>query len=91
MHKNCIKISCKQEDNLLRTSENFQNHIQLAINSDVNEHGIKLHSILNNLEFFKFGINLSMDIMHDFLNGICQLKFKLFIKFLIQEKLASTE
>ncbi|KYM97806.1 hypothetical protein ALC62_11501, partial [Cyphomyrmex costatus] len=47
---------------------------------------IKLRSVLNN-----FGINLSMDIMHDFLDGICQLELKLFIKFLIQEKLASIE
>nr|XP_012220641.1 PREDICTED: uncharacterized protein LOC105671240 [Linepithema humile] len=92
MHKNFTKINCKQEDILLRTPENFKNHIQLAINHyDDSVYGIKLRSALNDLEFFKFGINLSVDIMHDFLEGICQLELKLFLKFLIQEKLTSIE
>lgn len=29
--------------------------------------------------------------MHDFLEGICQLELKMFMKFLIQKKLASLE
>lgn len=90
MHKNVTKVSCKQEDVLLRTHESFQNDIQLAMNDpDDSLHGIKLRSVLNNLEFSKFGINVSVDIMHDFLERIYQLKHKLFLKFLIQEILAS--
>jgi len=72
MHKHSIKENCKQNNTLLKTPEGFQNHIQLAINNpNSSEYGIKSHSVLNDLEFYKFGINLSLDIMHDFLEGIC--------------------
>lgn len=90
MNKDSTKVHCKQDDTLLRTPESFQNHIKLSINHpDSSEHGIKSRSVLNNFEFLKFGINLSADIMHDFLEEICQLELKLFLKFLIQKKLTS--
>jgi len=92
MHKHSTKENCKQNYTLLRTPEGFQNHIQLAINNpNSSEYGIKSRSVLNDLEFFKFGINLSLDIMHDFLKGICQYEFKMFLNFLIQEKLVSIQ
>lgn len=53
MHKHSIKISCKEDKALLRTADNFQNHIELAINNPDNssEFSIKSHSVLNDLEF----------------------------------------
>lgn len=89
MPKEETKVTCKQDNTLLRTPENFKNHIQLAANSSDSKYGIKSRSALNNLEFFQFGLNLSADIMHDFLEGICQLEIKMFLKFIEQEKLAS--
>lgn len=92
MHKHSTKKNCKEDNILSRTTESFQNYIQLTINNpDYSKYGIKSRNILNNLEFFQFGINLLVDIMHDFLEGICQLELKMFVKFLIQKKLASIE
>lgn len=51
-----------------------------------NVHGVKTHSVLNYLNFFNIFDNLTVDIMHDILEGVVELEVKLFFKSLVLEE-----
>ena len=44
--------------------------------------GLKQNSTLNSLEFFYFCHNLSLDIMHDILEGVAHYETKLLLEYL---------
>ncbi|CAD6223409.1 GSCOCG00011750001-RA-CDS, partial [Cotesia congregata] len=57
----------------------------------LNFFGIKKFTPLCELNHFKICENYSIDVMHDFLEGICQRDLKLFFTFLIETRLISLE
>ncbi|KYM93673.1 hypothetical protein ALC62_15723 [Cyphomyrmex costatus] len=50
----------------------FANQLDYANNDTINFYGIRSKSSLFNLTYFSPSINCNVDIMHDFLEGICQ-------------------
>lgn len=84
MHKEHAQKVCIADSSLLRTTKSFY-HLSYQrnyANSDtINFFGIKHKSALLKLTHFKISENLNIDVMHDFLEGICQRDLKLFISF----------
>lgn len=71
---------------LLRTSENYEEDCSNLNSDDNNMHRIKFKSVINDLKYFKFYDCISVDIMHDILEGVAQLQIKLFLKALVEER-----
>jgi len=74
MHKEHAQKACVEDLNLLRTTESFchLSYQRNYANSDTfNFFGIKHKSALLNIAYFKVSENLNIDVMHDFLEGIC--------------------
>ena len=72
----------EEDTSLLRNIDNFNE--DLAIN-DISKTGIKRSSELNKLDDFHVCDNYAPDVMHDFLEGILPLEFKLVMAVLIEE------
>lgn len=69
---------------IYRTSELYEEHSQLT-SADHNTYGIKHRSILNDLNYFKLCDSMSVDIMHDILEGAVPYELKLFFNYLIRD------
>ncbi len=64
----------------LRTKDNYKQHVCL---NDPSKTGVKGDSCLNNLQYFHVTENITVDIMHDVLEGVAPLEVKLiFISFM---------
>lgn len=74
-HKSEIQTKLSDEDVSLRTALTFQNSTNFV---DENNFGFKRWSLLNDLNYFKLGDSLSVDVMHDILEGCVPLELKLF-------------
>jgi len=84
MHKEQAQNACVADPNLLRTTDSFHylSNQQNYANSDtINFFGVKRKSALFNLTHYKICENMNIDVMHDFLEGICHIDLKLFIDF----------
>lgn len=89
--KTSAHTMCVENINLLRTSEQYETHCNaISVSSSV-VYGIKERSCLNDLQYFKLNNGMSVDIMHDVLEGVGQLELKLFIKFLTENKFITLE
>lgn len=92
IHKEDAQKLCIVDDNLLRTFESFtclSNQLNYANKSTINFFGIKNKSSLFDLVYFKPCENWNVDIMHDFLEGICQRDLNLFFNFCDKSKIIS--
>lgn len=81
IHKEDAQKTYTADDNLLRTSESFinlSNQLHYANSDTINFFGIKNKSPLFDLAYFKPCENINIDVMHDFLEGICQRDLSLF-------------
>ncbi|OXU23575.1 hypothetical protein TSAR_009738 [Trichomalopsis sarcophagae] len=58
----------KEDNTKLRSKENYEEDVLLA---DASKTGIKKHCVFNNVTDFHILDNLSMDLMHDVLEGVC--------------------
>jgi len=84
IHKKDAQKLCTADDNLLRTFESFNylsDQLNYANKDTINFFGIKNKSSLFDLAYFKPCENWNVDIMHDFLEGICQRDLNLFFHF----------
>jgi len=84
IHKEDAQKLCTADDNLLRTFESFNylsDQLNYANKDTINFFGIKHKSSLFDLAYFKPCENWNVDIMHDFLEGICQRDLNLFFHF----------
>lgn len=89
-HKTNIQNLFSEANCELRNSQLYNQHCRAAVNSDEkNLYGIKFYSILNDLNFFKLCDSLSVDIMHDILEGVIPYELKLFLGEVINLKLIS--
>ncbi|XP_057333574.1 uncharacterized protein LOC130672830 [Microplitis mediator] len=82
------------ENYKLRTSESFKylaRRLHCANSGTLNFFGIKNFSPFCGLKNFKICENYSIDVMHDFLEGIGQRDVKLFLSYCIESKLTSLE
>lgn len=90
MSKNDARVTCEADDRLLRTSESFNqysNQQQYANSETMINFGIKHKSALFNLDHFDLCDNYTVDVMHDFLEGICQRDMKLFFEFCVKSQI----
>lgn len=87
--KNTTQILCEQDDSKLRTTYQYE-QLCLGLENNV-PFGIKHRSVLNDLTHFKIFENFSADVMHDILEGVGPLEIKLFLKYIIKEKILSLE
>lgn len=90
IRKEDAQQACTADDNLLRTFKSFinlSNQLHYANSDTINFFGIKNKSPLFDLAYFKPGKNLSVDLMHDFLEGICQRDINLFFDFCDKNKI----
>lgn len=74
MHREHARKECKEDEALLRTHANY------VIDSEANDYsatGIRRESVFNSLPRYHVTQNLTLDIMHDFLEGILPLELKL--------------
>lgn len=73
----------------LRTKDSYQEHVSL---NEPSKTGVKEDSCLNNLKYFHVTQNISVDIMHDVLEGVAPLEVKLMLRhFIYEEKLLTLE
>lgn len=82
------------ENYKLRTSESFKyiaRRLHCANSGTLNFFGIKNFSPFCELKNFKICENYSIDVMHDFLEGIGQRDVKLFLSYCIESKLTNLE
>lgn len=94
----CDKESCQNifddTDVEFRTKESHQVDVSTITENPVlgNVQGVKTDSVLNHLKYFNIFDNLTVDIMHDVLEGVVELEVKLFLKSLVlEEKVISLE
>ncbi|XP_074107789.1 uncharacterized protein LOC141533032 [Cotesia typhae] len=86
--------TCEANDKILRTSESFiylSKRLNCANSETLNFFEIKKFTPLCELNHFRISENYSIDVMHDFLEGICQRDLQLFFTFLIETRLISLE
>lgn len=90
----CQKV-CEEVPSALRTVEQYEKHLDIVKNStkvDYNDtKGIKRECALNELEYFNVISNLSVDPMHDILEGIIPFALKQLFDSCIQEKMFTEE
>lgn len=89
VHKNDMQNLFSEDNCILRNSLLYEEHSRAAENSAQHVFGIKFRSILNDLQFFKLCDSISVDIMHDILEGIIPYELNLFIDELLKLKLIS--
>jgi len=90
IRKEDAQKACTVDDSLLRTFESFiylSNQLHYANSNTINFLGIKNKSPLFDLTYFKPCENLNIDVMHDFLEGICQRVLNLFFNFCDKNKI----
>lgn len=80
-----MQTMCTAKNANLRTPQSYDQH-SLVATEENHVYGIKRRSILNDLNYFKLGNSLSVDIMHDILEGIAPLEIKLFINEVVTMK-----
>ncbi|KAK9736427.1 hypothetical protein QE152_g12491 [Popillia japonica] len=82
-HKSELQTMCSAKSAVLRNGTNYEEHSLVA--SETNPiYGIKRRSLLNDLQYFKLCESLSVDIMHDILEGVVPLEIKLLIVDLVK-------
>lgn len=77
------QIICDEDAVELRSKDNYQPHVSL---NEPSKTGVKEDSCLNQLRYFHVTENISVDIMHNILEGIAPLEVKLMLQHLIYEE-----
>lgn len=81
-HRDVLRKQTKEVIILLRNIENYEEDVA---QQNLPETGIKRSTPFNDLTEFHASQNYTHDVMHDILEGMCPLKFKLVVKALIDE------
>ncbi|KAK0150717.1 hypothetical protein N1851_008187 [Merluccius polli] len=84
----CFMMSVK-----FRTKDEHLQHCNSAQSNPMLSHvcGVKRHCLLNTLQYFNTSENVSVDVMHDILEGIGQLEMKLVLQYLKANFVTSRE
>lgn len=81
-HKSSMITESKQNDQLLRTRENYENDVHL---NDPRNTGIREECVFNSITSFHVVENLSVDIMHDIFEGVCHYDLSHIILYYIEK------
>lgn len=90
MNKIEARTACKADDSLLRTSERVNQYVnqqQYANSSTLLSFGVTHKSALFDINYFDLCDNQTVDVMHDFLEGICPREMKLFFEFCLKSQM----
>lgn len=89
IHKDDLKTCCNEKNLELRNHNKYLQLCEQLINVSTENHimGQKRKTILDDLNYFKVFDSQSVDIMHDLLEGVCQLEIKLFLKYLVKNNI----
>lgn len=85
---------CIEDSRLVRTVEQYEQQVKgvLEGSSVTRDCGLKSSCLLNELQYFHIITNASVDVMHDFLEGIVPYELKLILwSFIFDKKYFSTE
>lgn len=84
-----------EDKNIRRTIESYNNHLQqIQMSTDpkkIHAFGIKEKCLFNELENFHIITNPTVDVMHDFLEGVVPYELNLFFKFLLSKPKVTLE
>ncbi|XP_023316931.1 uncharacterized protein LOC111694165 [Trichogramma pretiosum] len=83
MNKFQRSIAIQEDEAYLRTKENYERDVNVH---DVSKTGIKESCVFENLPGFHVLDNISADIMHDLMEGICMFDLCSLIKYYIEKK-----
>lgn len=85
-----IQEMFQEDENIIRTKDLYTDHLQqIQMSTDpkkIHAFGIKDKCLLNELENFNTITNPTVDVMHDFLEGIVPYELNLFFKYLISKR-----
>ena len=82
-----IKSLVSENEDLLRTKDKYENDIKKI---DASNTGIKEECVFNEIEGFHVIENPTVDLMHDFFEGVCNYVIsQLLLHFILEEKLFS--
>ncbi|XP_023817614.1 uncharacterized protein LOC111948487 isoform X1 [Oryzias latipes] len=86
-------VFCENESIIVRTKDMHAEHCcTLQTNPQLPHfYGVKRSSLLNTLQFFDTADNLSVDVMHDILEGVAQFEVKLILEYVQQNFLTAKE
>lgn len=82
-HRNDMQKQTVEDQNMLRTNENYWQDIFL---DDASSTGIRSETPFLMLKFFKIPDILAVDVMHDIFEGICHVELSVILKYFILEK-----
>ncbi|KAJ8018321.1 hypothetical protein HOLleu_43753 [Holothuria leucospilota] len=82
-HRTILQKQTVEDSSLLRTAANYAADLEL---NNPSETGVRESTILNDLAEFHAVDNISLDVMHDFLEGVIPLEMYLVVNELIQEE-----
>lgn len=83
--KKYIKKMCSEDKNLIRKKSEYPNHVQNDL------YGIKEECVFNDLTCFHVYENLSVDPMHDILEGVLRYDMAVIVSALLNEKYFNVE
>jgi hypothetical protein len=81
--KNNMQSMLYEQPGLLRTEKSYS--VDLALN-DYSKTGIKEQCVWFKLRHFDLFRNVAVDVLHDFMEGVCRYVMKFVCKYLIQDK-----
>jgi len=88
MHREETLFSCTEDVTKLRTEQNYDLDI---LKNDLSDTGLKFYSVLNELPYHHVTTLHTVDIMHDFLEGVAQKVIHLTLSYYVNAKVLSVE
>ena len=83
------KMLLSEEESMLRTRSNYEEDVAL---SNLSKTGIKERCAFHKIENFHITENLSVDMMHDLLEGVCKYVLRSIIhKYIFEKKYFTLE
>lgn len=86
-HRAVLQSQTAEDKDLLRTRESYEEDI----GKPLSDTGISRRSILNDLDNYHVTLNLCVDVMHDFAEGVIPLEMYLVLGRLIEERCFNLE
>lgn len=83
MHKDITKTSTLENEILLRNNDDY---LQDCLLNNLSETGIRESCVFSEIPSFVTTDNITVDIMHDLLEGICHVEICYCLKYFIFEK-----
>lgn len=90
MTKAETQTSTLENPNMLRNNDLYKLHCNESVDGNTS-YGIKRSIVLDDLMYFKLYNSISVDVMHDLLEGAVQMEIKLILNYFIEKKFITLE